>query len=60
MERCEDYPCCGHSFEDGCPGEPIECSQCGAQFAPAFYTGSRCGGCLAEERAQRQMDRDEY
>jgi ssDNA-binding Zn-finger/Zn-ribbon topoisomerase 1 len=34
MSRCEDYPCCGHTDRDPCPGqavidEPWYCDECG-------------------------------
>jgi hypothetical protein len=37
MARCEDFPCCGHTLEDGCPDQnliddgylPYRCLECG-------------------------------
>lgn len=34
MTYCEDYPCCGHTDQDPCPGrsvisEPWYCDECG-------------------------------
>ena len=34
MARCEDFPCCGHTDRDPCPGqavvnEPWYCDECG-------------------------------
>ena len=40
MPRCEDYPCCGHTLEDGCPDPdaadrdeyPYPCVECGGRI----------------------------
>lgn len=66
MARCEDFPCCGHSLEEGCPNPelveqgyfPYPCVECGAPIkhgteyasAPSFHHN-----CAA-----RAISRDEY
>lgn len=43
MGHCEDYPCCGHTDGDPCPGrgtitEPWYCDQCGYDHSGKYLT----------------------
>jgi hypothetical protein len=39
MAYCEDYPCCGHTRLDPCPGEPV------VMTAEEFEEANYCDDC---------------
>ena len=41
MSYCEDYPCCGHTRLDPCPGMAVVMTH--GEWAEAYYC-DRCGG----------------
>jgi len=55
MNRCEDYPCCGHE-DGGCPNEDgtFNCAQCGRRL-PKNSSSAVCSPC--HRVWKRQIDR---
>lgn len=60
MARCEDFPCCGHTDGDPCPGQGVVMT---AEEAADAYWCDRCGwshtgGCV-EDDFDEEDDEDE-
>lgn len=63
MDRCEDYPCCGHGPEStggdggGCPDSEgrFDCVLCGAKL-PKGNHSSICNGCLNRRKELDDLD----
>lgn len=45
MDRCEDFPCCGHQIGE-CPIGPAKpCPECGRMFEPCNNGSTYCLAC---------------
>ncbi len=57
MNRCEDYPCCGHE-DGGCPDKDgcYSCCDCGCKL-PKDATSAMCASCRKDMYAS--FDRDD-
>ncbi len=55
MNRCEDYPCCGH--EAGDSSGRMTCVECGKRLAKNA-TSSICGKCLRRMSCRSESDLD--
>jgi hypothetical protein len=57
MNRCEDYPCCGHEAGD-CPDSEgrMTCVECGRKLSRKA-TSSICSRCL---RSMARCDPDDF
>lgn len=51
MARCEDYPCCGHSFEEGCDPRGLPDSRDMLENPAKYHIGCdhETGYCEYEE-----------
>lgn len=60
MNRCEDYPCCGHAAAD-CPDKDgrMRCVECGKKLAKNA-SSSICAACLKRMRTRSYNDYGDY
>ena len=65
MDRCEDYPCCGHGpvstggDDGGCPDAEgrFDCVTCGAKL-PRGHHSAICKKCLHSRDNMSEEDRE--